>query len=43
MLPAAHHRSQALHYEKTDYIEPKLKALKILERWVVAESAVVPA
>jgi integrase len=34
----SHGRSgvQAAHYERTDYIEPKLKALAALERWVVA-------
>ena len=34
---------QALHYEKTDYIQRKLKAPKILERWVMEESALATA
>ena len=30
---------QTLHYEMTAYTEPKLKALKILERWVMEDPA----
>jgi integrase len=26
---------QQKHYERTDYLEPKLRALEVLERWVV--------
>jgi Arm DNA-binding domain len=29
---------QAKVYERTDYLEPKLKALQVLERWVVGEA-----
>jgi hypothetical protein len=34
---------QQKHYERTDYVEPKLRALEVLERWVVEAAEAKPA